>query len=254
MKKFSLLTMVVVGSLMVFGCSKKEENKSETATVPTPGPVASPINIPQLPGAPIPTTAGTATALPFTPVSKEMMEYYVASHPLNNPSNYNVQIQLKNAGEFRYAGEVRISYTDSGRTYTGIFTAPEGVNSAYPSMGEARDSGLYKSHYNYWFVNNGKTVFTGFFQDPYGAIVLVIDSAINLGDGQGNSTVSGSIWFKNFAYSFAPQSTERNCWFIYMGPYDCRSSTVINKSAIEPSDGYRKLGTFSGLVTTQAFQ
>lgn len=253
MKKSTVLFFALIG-LWVSGCQNKTETNSDTATVPAPTPPPAPALPPpgSLPSLPTQQSA-TASFVPFTPVSKEMMENYVASHPLNNPSNYQVSIKLRHVGDLRYGGEVRISYTDSGQTYTGIFTAPDGVNSSYPSLGRAKDSGLYKAQYNYWFNSGGKTVFSGFFQDPYGAIVLVIDNALNQGDGQGSTTVSGSIWFRNFAYSFAPQSSERNCWFIYMGPYDCRSGNVISKAALEP-DGYRKLGTFSGLVSATAFQ
>ncbi len=245
-----LLFALLVG--IAQGCSKKEESSSETV-----GNTQAIVN-PLLPG--VPNGTGTSVAdstsgtVPFTPVSRQMMENYIASHPLNNPTNYRISMNLKNAGENHYAGEIRLSYEDNGRTYTGIFNAPEGKNESYPSRGENLDVGKYKSQYNYWFRLGNQTVFQGQFQDSYGAVVLIIDSAVNLGDAQGLGQVSGSLWFKNFAYSFAPQSTTRNCWFIYMGPYDCRSTTVITKSQLEPSDGYRKLGTFSGVVAAQVFQ
>lgn len=249
MKTSNLLLFVLLMGLAQ-GCSKKEESSNDSTDS------NQAIINPFLPGVPTGTvTSDTTTGtVPFTPVSRAMMENYIASHPLNNPTGYRIRISLKNAGENRYAGEIRLSYEDNGRTYTGIFTAPEGKNAKYESLGENLDVGKYKAHYNYWFHLNGQTVFQGMFQDTYGAVVLVIDSALNLGDAQGMGQISGSLWFKNFAYSYAPQSTTRNCWFIYMGPYDCRSTTVITKSQLEPSDGYRKLGTFSGVVASQVFQ
>jgi hypothetical protein len=250
MKTPKLLIYVLLAGLIASGCAQKanDSSSSDTAAVP---PVASPL----LPGVPVGTTVSSSTAgtVPFVPVSMTMMENYVASHPLNNPSGFRISINLTGVGDMRYGGEIRLSYEDNGQTYTGIFTAPPGLNADFASDGYSQNVGQYKSQYNYWFNLNGKTVFSGYFQDSYGAVVLVIDNAINLGDAQGAGTLSGSLWFKNFAYSFAPQSTDRNCWFIYMGPYQCGSTTVSTKSDLNPSDGYRQLGTFSGLVTSQAF-
>ena len=244
MKTSNLLLFVLLAALAQ-GCSKKENNSSSDSAPAAATTFGSTPFIAD-------TTTGT---VPFTPVSKAMMENYVASHPLNNPTNYRVKIAMTNAGDHRYAGQIQLSYEDNGVTHTGVFDAPTGVNESFPSLGTNRDVGKYKSHYNYWYKLGGRTVFSGMFQDSYGAVILIIDSAINLGDAQGMSgTISGSLWFKNFSYSYAPQSPERNCWFVYNGPYDCRSTTIINKSSLEPSDGYRKLGSFSGAVTSDIFQ
>jgi hypothetical protein len=250
MRKQSFILIAVMGAMLASGCGKSSSSNGVPGGAYVPTPVPLPPPIPN--GNPPPSNPGGST-VDFVPVSKATMEEYVASHPLNNPSNFKLTVNLKNAGNLRYAGEVRLSYQDAtcpGGTCTGIFKAGEGVNSTYDGM---FDNGTMKSEYNYWFVFNGKTVFNGFYQDPYGAVVLVVDNSVNQGDAQGTSTLSGSLYFRNFSTQFSTQSPERHCWFIYNGPYDCRSYTVINKTNTVPSDGYKLLGTFSGLVTSQAF-
>ncbi|MNT56808.1 hypothetical protein D3C72_1941410 [compost metagenome] len=116
-----------------------------------------------------------------------------------------------------------------------------------------KDNGLYQAQYNTWFMLNGQKVFTGMFQDKYGAVVLVIDNVVNSGDGQGASYVTGSVYYRNFAYTYGTQSTYRKCWFIYEGPFNCRSSSVINKNSTIPT-GFTKLGTFTGLNVAASFK
>lgn len=99
---------------------------------------------------------------------------------------------------------------------------------------------------------NGKTVFSAVFQDSLGALVIVIDNSLNQGDGQGTGTLSGSIYYKNFPQSHAAQSPYRKCWFL-TGLYSCRASAVTDKTSLYPGDGFIKLGTFSGLSKSMAF-
>ena len=106
---------------------------------------------------------------------------------------------------------------------------------------------MMEAEYNRWFTLNGKYYFSAYFQDAYGAVVLVFDNYVNLGDAQGSGVVSGSVYYKNFAQSYVQQSPYRKCWYIYSGPYNCRANAVMDKSAIYPGDGFKKLGTFSGL-------
>lgn len=249
MKTNGLILLALLGALAAAGCSKSSSGGAPALLPPT---------TPVTPVTPTLPTGGGNSLTPlgpntvaFTPVSKAVMEEYVGTHPLNNPSDFRLTVALKNVGSYKYAGQVRISYLDNGQTYSGVFTAPEGTNSDISGM---NDNSRLKADYNYWFDFQGKVVFNGFYQDQYGAIVLVVDNYINQGDAQGTTTLSGSVYFRNFPQSFAPQSTERNCWYVYMGPYDCRSYTVINKTNTVPSDGYKLLGTFSGLVTSAAFQ
>ncbi|XGC79583.1 hypothetical protein ACES2L_09620 [Bdellovibrio bacteriovorus] len=188
----------------------------------------------------------------FTPVSLAEMNSYVGLHPLNNPSNYKLTVDLSAVENGRYSGTVKISYLDQGQQYTGTFTAGAGRNPEHKSL---KDNNLLESEFNRWFIIGGKYYFSAFFQDNYGAIVLVFDNYVNQGDAQGGGIVSGRVYYKNFAQSYYYQSTYRNCWYIRSGPWNCRSDAVINKTTPYPGsgDGYRLLGTFSGLNKAAAF-
>ncbi|WP_413584498.1 hypothetical protein [Bdellovibrio sp. HCB274] len=190
----------------------------------------------------------------FTPVSMNELNAYVGTRPLNDPQDIKLKVQLTQVGSTgRYAGSVSLSYTDTGLRYTGTFSTDSGKNASYSGL---KDNNTLEAEYNRWFTSGGKSVFTGFFQDQWGAVVLVIDNAVSQGDvsGGGGVIVTGSLYYKNFAQSYAQQSPYRKCWFIYDGPYNCRAGAVINKSAVYPGDGYKKLGTFSGISKTAAFQ
>ncbi|MEN0057585.1 MAG: hypothetical protein AAGB31_02025 [Bdellovibrio sp.] len=196
------------------------------------------------------TSGSGSNVVTFVPVSLAEFNSYVALHALNAPTNFQLSVNLTNAGSNRYGGTVKISYYDNGMQFVGTFTAGTGTNVKISGL---KDNSRLEAEYNHWYLVNGQYNFSGFFQDAYGAIVVVIDEYIDQGDAQGTSTASGSVYYKNFAQSYATQSPYRSCWYIYNGPYDCRSSAVINKSSTVP-DGYTKLGTFSGLNVTTAFQ
>ncbi|MDG0816237.1 hypothetical protein [Bdellovibrio svalbardensis] len=245
-----LLILLAGFSLMGVGCGKNQLQANSTNVVSDgtilPGG--------EIPGAPDSTTTSSGSytnTATFVPVSLAEFNSYVASHPLNNPSNFKITVELQKTASSRYGGTVKLSYTDTGYQYAGTFTAGTGTN---VSMSGLKDNGTEESQFNYWYASGGKAVFSGMFQDSQGAIVVVVDSMINQGDAQGGSVVSGSVYYKNFAQSYATQSPYRKCWFIYNGPYNCRDSAIINKSSLIPSDGgYRKLGTFTGLSKSQAF-
>lgn len=250
--KHSMYIIMIISVLFGIGCSS---NKSATVAAPvtTTDTTTAVVN-------PDPTGSGTSGGLSsgagdvvtFTPTSLSLFNSYVATHPLNNPSDFKISVNLSDAGSYHYAGTIKISYTDNGQRNEGVFEAGSGTNMSFSN---GRDNGELESKYNYWFNSGGKVVFSGFFQDQFGSIILVIDNTIDQGDGQGGGYVSGSVYFKNFTQSMATQSSYRKCWFIYQGPYDCRSTQVINKSSLYPveAEGYRKLGTFSGMSKSRAF-
>jgi hypothetical protein len=198
------------------------------------------------------TTTTGASQVTFTPVSIDEMNSYVGLHPLNNPTNFQISIVTSNTGNGRYGGTVKISYTDTGVYYESNMQSGTGTN---VSLDGLQDNGTQEDDYNRWFSLNGQSYFSGFFQDSYGAIIVVIDGVVNQGDAQGTSLLSGSVYYKNFAQSYATQSPYRKCWFIRAGPYNCRAAAVTDKTSVYPTDnGYRKLGTFSGISTSLSFQ
>jgi len=253
MKTQILLTTLVAMSLFGVGCAKKSSTiQPDPAAVisgtPTPGTDSR---------APDPglkyTSGSTAT---FVPDSIGVLTQYAATHPLNAPTKFQVNVNLSDIGSGRYGGVVQISYYDNGNYYNGYFDAGSGtVQASYHNI----DTGKVTAEFNQWFASGGKQVFHGFFQDQYGAIVLVVDDSLASGDGGLPTEVNGSIWFKNFAATYASQSSEK-CWFIQIGPYDCRTfigsnGGVNTTSALNPStaDGYVRLGKFTGLNVKSAF-
>ncbi|MNJ94774.1 hypothetical protein D3C87_124760 [compost metagenome] len=251
----SKLMILLTGfALMGVGCGNSSQFQS-IAEAPGGGLIGGENAIPAPPGGTGGSTPGGAngsgTVADFTPVSFEEFNSYVATHPLNNPSNFKLSVELSNVGDNRYGGTVKISYNDAGQAYSGVFESGKSTNQ---KMSGLKDNGLYEAEYNYWYNSGGKSVFSGFFQDRYGAIIVVVDNVVNQGDGQGGGYVTGSVYYKNFAQSYATQSPYRKCWFIREGPYNCRAGSVMNKSSLIPADGYRKLGTFSGLVVSEAFK
>ena len=249
----SVLTVGMAG-LLLSACN----NRTTTQTAETPATVSGPITPWNGENVPAPNNSNlysVGDTLTFTPSSFAIFNSYVGVRPLNAPSNYKINIQLQHVGGLRYGGRVSLSYNDNGQTYTGNLESGLGVNQRF-NTGSNNDN-EYEAHYNYWYTGpNGLPVFTGFFQDRIGAIVLVIETytVSNQGDGQAAQVAArGSVWFKNFSATFADQGFMRKCWFITLGPYDCRADSIIRKSSVTPSNDYRLLGTFTGVDTRKAF-
>lgn len=263
--KTKALLVLTATVLFAVGCSSSKSSDTVNTTLPIINGVApgtpSPIIID--PSAPI--TGGTSTTtfyggstVAFQPISLAQMNKYVATHPLNNPTDFKISVNLASAGSGRYGGSVTISYTDNGIRYNGEFKAGMGANQSFKGM---YDNGKLESEFNYWFNYNGKLVFTGYFEDQYGAITLTLEpqTATTSGGNDAEPVISGpykgSIYFKNFATTFAQHSPYRACWHTYMGPYDCRSNIISTKCGLYPGAeaGYEKLGTFSNINVNSAF-
>ncbi|MFM6929684.1 MAG: hypothetical protein ACKOX6_14545 [Bdellovibrio sp.] len=255
MKTLNAKMMILVAAFSVMGVGCGSNKMVADSSAVGPGQVGG-SNTGSIPTSPDGSTSTDTTSYSneatFTPVSIAEFNSYVGSHPLNDPQNFKVKVQLQQVENGRYAGTVNISYTDTGYSYNGTFTAGAGRNASYKGL---NDNNALEAEFNRWFTLSGRTAFTGFFQDSYGAIVLVIDNVVNQGDAQGTGdVVTGSVYYKNFAQSYTQQSPYRSCWYITNGPFNCRSTSVINKSSTVPNDGYRKLGTFSGISRAAAFQ
>src|SRR5690606_30092151 len=88
---------------------------------------------------------GNGKEADFTPVSFAEFNSYVATHPLNNPSNFKLSVELSHVGDNRYGGTVRISDTHAGQNYSGTFESGTGKNQKYDGM---HDNGAYEAEYN----------------------------------------------------------------------------------------------------------
>ena len=236
-----VLIMALAASLMTLGCASESGKKKKATTPPV-------VDIPDGPFVPDGSGPGSGpgdqwqfggTAALDVPDLSVFQTY--TNRVMNDPQDVRININLKQYGN-GYGGTVTIAYTDNGISYQGYFT-----------------SGTTKKEvkYNIWFTKNNKGVWHGFFEDFLGAIVVVIDDVIDLGDGNGpDDKVGGSVWFKNFGLTYAPHPPTR-CWFVSIGPYDCRAwksgDGVNTTKAINPDSGYVKLGEFEDLSLEDAF-
>lgn len=257
MKTFNLyIITAVAAAFLLAGCSKEKLSSKSNPTVVIE-PVVDPI-----PGTGTNSNASTSAAtVDLTPVSFSNF-YDFAQRTLNNPTQLKVSVNLHDIGSGRYAGEVTVGYYDNGSYYRGLFRSGESINEI--SYNDTY-RGQSDAEFNQWFTWQGNKVFHGFFQDKLGAIVLVIDKTdgVDSGDGAGVviTNVSGRVYYKNFLRTTAdaPQGVER-CWFVMKvgSPYYCptflNSKGIVNTtSALYPTDGYKLLGTFSGMNKATAF-
>lgn len=208
---------------------------------PIPPVIVDPVEVPTNPGNP-----NGAGSLDFTPVSQLAMSDFV-NETLTNPSNFKIKVSLKKVGNGRYGGSVNLSFTENGLLRSTNLESGVGVNQSFNGM---YDNGRLQSDFNYWYTKDNKTIFSGFFEDRYGAIVLVI-----LKDVNNPANNKGYVHYKKFTVTSAPHSPYRSCWFTYMGPYDCRSTEIINKSELFPTaaQGYSLLGTFDNIIISESF-
>lgn len=247
-----ILFIITAAALVLGGCGKKYKS-SDPAATPAPAPTDTSGLIPDTPDHstlvdPTDGVWSSGGSAVFKPVNNEVFNQWVSSHPVE-PQNPMINVNLvKASGKSTYYGEVKIRYQHSNNTYEATLRT---------ETGSYKGQDFYQ--YNYWFANQGKSVFSAFLEDQVGAIVLVVNQFLDLGDGGGASEISGEVWFKNFTSSFATfdqgsaWSIVLPCWFRSIGPYDCRSDTVMNKSALYPSNGYQKLGDFSNMSKLKAF-
>lgn len=264
MKTLRTALMMSLMVVSLIGCAKQKAYVSPP--VPERGSdIAPPEDIEQ-------PLSGTNTVA-LSNVSTSTLRSFFFKNPPNNPTNVRVVVELSPNSE-GIGGEIRVQFDDNGVTRQAVLTS----NHPYSNIS---DSSL-----NQWFTYNNNQVFHGIYQDSAGAVVLVVDSVLSQGDGGGSSILGGSIWFQNFGYTNAAQGPNKMCWEIQIGPYDCRTflqggvdqkydKAVVNTySSLEPTTRtlggdatntyngsfggdrpkYIKLGTFSGLLRSSAFQ
>lgn len=200
----------------------------------------------------------------LTIAGSALRQMFYNSYP-NNPQNAQINLDIS-----RKSDVVIISYIDNGKT------VEAGMGVTFP--GGSRQN----EQYNGWVTQSvgmaaPTPVYKGMFQDVYGAVVLVIDKTLNLGDGTAAQYVGGSVWFQNFGDGLYGESTcqsgdprfgtcysaQKMCWEITYGPYDCTTfrvgNTMVMNSTLYPTNqgetrtkSYQKLGDFSGLSRAAA--
>lgn len=214
---------LVLALAMLAGCAQEKSIDTNSGGIdpqstPTPGPGATPTPMPD--NHPLNNEAGSTVI--FTPESLTELSNYVQVRALNDPKNFKINVKLNDIGSGRYTGSVKIGYYDTGTYYIGIFNTGTGKNKvSYPAGAVGQYVGKSDAEFNQWFTYQGKKVFHAFFQDQFGAVILVIDGGVDQGDGGGYTQVTGSIYYKNFKNGPAPQSMEK-CWFHFEpSPYFC---------------------------------
>ncbi|RYZ76230.1 MAG: hypothetical protein EOP05_05635 [Proteobacteria bacterium] len=205
---------------------------------------------------PVITGYATGSTATLNLSSGALARLFYNSRP-TNPTNVRINISLASVSE-----TVIISYIQNGILYEAAF------GTQHP------DVSYSNAMYNGWVTENGRQVWKGFFQDRYGAIVLIVDNSSNSGDGQVSTLLGGQIWFQNFQQTPIDnpiQGWKKMCWEITLGPYDCRSflvssngiydknAKVVMSSASTPSTrghqktvSYEQLGTFSAITPAAA--
>lgn len=260
------MSLVLMMAIFGIGCAKKSDGgggDTTTDTTVTTGPT-TPRDTDGDRGSEW--QSGATAALTIDSIAA--LNYYASTHPVNAPTDVRISVKLENKGsstlgQNKYTGIVMVSYYDNGQYYTGRFITEDKTN---PSSGTVYPN-KHHAAYNTWFVDprTSKLSYHGFYQDQYGAVMIIIDNLIDQGDGAGANYASGSIWFKNFAQSqyndcgqymgntgFWPggSSSCQNIWvvpswFRTTGPYDTRTflqsgnngdGNVVTTSVLHPSE------------------
>ncbi len=251
MKQVLMILLIVTSLGSLVGCAKE---KKQAAVAPPPGNGALPLP----PGSGGNTGGDTSKVgdneVDMSNVSNASLGEMFFKSPINKPQNLRFGMDVSKQGD-GYGGNVWVTFEDGGVTRKAM------MSTRHPSY-----PGTANTKHNIWFDYNGKNAFHGFFQDLYGAMVIVIDSTIDLGDGQPSALVGGSVWFQNFG-PVGIQGPLKMCWEISIGPFDCRTflvgSKVVTASALYPNNygndsipdrqPYRKLGDFGGMLRSEAF-
>jgi hypothetical protein len=245
-KVFTLIAMLA----LVAGCAKPKNQIDTSATTTTTNGTAVVPGAPSL-GSNSSLLSGGSTVA-FTPVSMTKVKAFWTKQIFNNPTNFKVNVNMGDNGNGHYEGDVTLSYVDNGQTLAWKFSTGTG-KIGYSTHDQGKDMAVF----NVWFQYQGKKVFHAFLEDSQSALVLVIDDTLDLHDGGGITSASGSIWFKNFGAVYANQYLP--CWATMTGPYNCRTWQVAGDeidttAGVYPQteSGYQKLGSFTGLDVTKA--
>lgn len=201
------------------------------------------------------TTGYSGSTVPLTNTSG-LYDFFYLSQP-RQPTNVRINIDMARARD-----SIIVSYTDAA---TGRYVEAA-VGTVHPQ------SGFQSAIYNGWTPDyqTGRTIYKGFFQDAYGALIVIINRTSSQGDGQPGAVLGGEVWYQNFpvGYQYAPvQGPNKMCWEILMGPYDCRSFLIYGnggsavhmpQTTLPTTKGpdapryYNKLGEFDGINATAA--
>ena len=255
--------IVAAALMMLAGCASQKQDDAAAASAPGSNDTTTVIdaNGDGIPDAPTgtgtdPGTTGYATGSTASIVlnGSALGRLFYNSNPVHT-TNPRINIDLHSNTE-----AVIVSYVESGVLHEAAF------GSQHPNI-----TTVSSTMYNGWVGS----IWKGFFQDAYGAVVLVLDKALSQTDGTASMILGGSLYFQNFQQSYLQnpvQGPKIMCWEITAGPYDCRSFLVANPSGNnynkvkvdmtsslypttkgpDKTTNYEKLGDFGGVNRTSA--
>lgn len=253
-KNKSLVVLSGVLLSLIFSSCAKDSSSDASSTTATAANTTTATS-PSVPGSSSSSGATVSLSVGITALRGMFPPTSKYPNAVSNPQNIQMNISTANSGS-GYAGTVVVSFIDNGN---GGALRSANLSTNHPYYGTTSNAS-----YNNWVTVGTQTVWHGFFQDAFGAVIVVIDNAIGLGDGS-SSTVSGSVWFQNFGGT-GIQGTQKMCWQITIGPFDCRSfltaidydSLPVSSSSVYPQNAgpdrpaYTKLGSFYGMNRSQA--
>ncbi|MGE0631611.1 MAG: hypothetical protein AB7O96_04340 [Pseudobdellovibrionaceae bacterium] len=255
MNRKMILILVAMLGLGLVGCDKKKSSSSSTAAATPYAPVAGP-DVPSSIDGDGAVAPKNGDVVDWTPIYNQL-DRFRAVAPVNDPRDFKLWVNLMYTGNGN-GGNIQVQWKDSGQYAIRYF---QSVNKSgdFPcnDCGQEYNSdiGTPPEKWNQWVTNHGKPVFHGIFEDPHGALVFMIEDGLDLGDGGGMTELTGTLWYKNFTTVRAPESYYIPCWFIKLGPFQCKDqiSGMSPISTLDPGMGYLKLGTFHGLDRVKAF-
>jgi hypothetical protein len=265
-KKINIRILAILAlTLFTLGCDDGKGGSGSRGNnpTPTPGTGQPPVTEPD----PVVTPVGGAV-VSLINVNPAVLAQFSGNTAIENQNPQDIKLTLnlqkfgtysKGNGGFDYGfgGYASVKFkTVITNPYTNT-TTTQNYEDKFESLVD--DNGTVKSNsenhkYNLLSTDypelNGNFGYHGFFEDRYGAIIVVIDAVNDAGDGEGPTGGNGSVWFKNHPREYAPLSPT-SCWFVSLGPYDCRTwksgNGVNTKQSIYPESNYTKLGNFVDL-------
>ena len=246
------LTSLFIMAAFLTACAQGGgDAPSVSMNVAPPFRPGTPPTVPTVPGS---SGIGTNT-VPLVATAGALGGMFFNSSGVSNPTNIQLSMSVSNSGA-GYAGTTSISFSDN----SGMHVAQ--LSTTHPSYGSTKNA-----EYNVWL---NATQWHGFFQDLYGAIIVVIDHTTATGDGSIGS-LGGKVYYQNFGTS-GVQGPLRMCWQINptggasTTPYDCRSfltsfadgAMPVTTSSLYPNNAgqgrpaYALLGSFEGLSQAAA--
>jgi hypothetical protein len=268
--------MMILGAAVVamnVGCAQEKITGTGqdgvvdcTTVVCGPGSSSGGGSVPSAPSAGNGSNTGyEGSTVPLNASVSALRGMFFNSYP-NNPTNIQVNFNLD-----RDIDAVIISYTDGG------VVREAGLGTRYPRGPRAPQQYGTRTNakYNGWVGEGASRVYKAFFQDEYGAIVVVVDKVLNAGDGTPSPYIGGTIYYINHGdnpgYDYSLQGDisggQKLCWELTYGPYDCRTwvtktsnydnavNLLLSLIPTGPLGGkyqsrtksYQELGTFVGL-------